>query len=57
MSDFNLIILITIGTLISFLWVFQKELRISFWNWRLRVHKRALNKMIRKLEGYEEKRN
>ena len=57
MSGFDFIILITIGTLISFLWVFQKELRISFWNWRLRVHKRALNKMIRKLEGYEENRN
>jgi len=54
MKSFDFIIIITFGTLISFLWVFRKELIKSFWQWRLRVHKKELNKMIRKLEGYDE---
>jgi hypothetical protein len=47
------LILIILGGAVCTTFYFWKELTISFWSWRLRVHKRALNKMIRKLEGYE----
>jgi len=44
---------ILIGIPLCFLVVFRKELIKSFWQWRLRTNKRQVNKIIKKLEGYE----
>jgi len=44
---------ILIGIPLCYLVVFRKELTKAFWQWRLRTYKKQLNKMIRKLEGYE----